>query len=84
MDTFLNYLSGYGIDHHTRAIIDIIPSVIEKQLPSLLPYLDSRLQQTERLKKITKGSLKEKSNGITEMSLWFGQDEFNKKLLRQK
>lgn len=43
MDTMLRYLSGYGLDHHSRAIIDIIPSAIEKQLPALLPYLDSRL-----------------------------------------
>ena len=44
MDTMLTYLSGYGLDHHSRAIVDILPFIIEKGLPSLLPYLDSRLQ----------------------------------------
>lgn len=44
MDTMLTYLGGYGLDHHSRAIVDIIPFVIDKQLPSLLPYLNSRLQ----------------------------------------
>lgn len=43
MDTMLTYLAGYGVDHHSRAIIDMIPCCIEKQLPSLLPYLNSRL-----------------------------------------
>lgn len=43
MDTMLTYLAGYQIDHHSRAIIDLIPFIIEKQLPSFLPYLDSSL-----------------------------------------
>jgi len=43
MDTMLTYLSGYGLDHHSRAIVDILPFSIKKGLPSLLPYLDSRL-----------------------------------------
>lgn len=43
MDTILTYLAGYGIDHHSRGIIELMPFIIEKQLPSLLAYLDSRL-----------------------------------------
>jgi hypothetical protein len=44
MDTFIKYLSAYGIDHHSRALYDLIPFMIEKGLPSLDKYLDSRLQ----------------------------------------
>jgi hypothetical protein len=43
LDTMLTYLAGYGIDHHSRAINDLLPFIIEKGVPSLLPYLDSRL-----------------------------------------
>ena len=43
MDTMLTYLAGYPIDHHSRAIVDLIPFIIDKQLPSFLSYLDSRM-----------------------------------------
>lgn len=66
MDTCIKYLAAYGLDHHSRAIIDLVPFMIEKQLPSMLNYLDSRLQQTKQVKKIKKGCLKKNSLGITE------------------
>jgi hypothetical protein len=28
MNMMLEYLSGYGIDHHSRAIVDIFPACI--------------------------------------------------------
>lgn len=81
MDTMLNYLSGYGIDHHSRAIIQLIPLIIEKQLPSMLEYLDSRMVQTKKLEKITKGCLKPKSLGIAENKIWFSlEQDFEKRL----
>jgi hypothetical protein len=46
METMLTYLCGYGIDHHSRAIIELLPFIIEKQLPSLLAYIESRSLQT--------------------------------------
>jgi hypothetical protein len=49
IEIMFSYLSGYGIDHHSRAITDIIPFIVEKQLPSLVGYLDSRLVRTEAL-----------------------------------
>jgi hypothetical protein len=76
IDLMLKYLSGYGIDHHSRAMTDIIPFMVEKQLPSLLYYLESRLQQTEFIKKINKGCLKPNSLGISELSLNFGMGQF--------
>jgi len=82
MDTMLTYLSGYGIDHHSRAIIELIPFIIEKQLPSLMPYLDSRMVQTKKLEKITKGCLRPKSSGIAESKIWFSyHDDFEKRLI---
>lgn len=41
---YLTYLQAYGIDHHSRAIADILPEIIESDVPSLVSYLDSRLQ----------------------------------------
>jgi hypothetical protein len=78
----MTYLAGYGLDHHSRAIIEVLPFCIEKSLPSLVPYLDSRLTQTEKMKKINKGCIREDSLGITEMSLWFGEEEYNYKLMK--
>lgn len=39
----LTYLAAYGLDHHSRTIADTMPFIIEKGLPSLEAYLDSRL-----------------------------------------
>lgn len=43
MNMMLEYLSGYGIDHHSRGIVDELPIMVEHDLPNLLSYLDSRL-----------------------------------------
>lgn len=85
MDTMLNYMCGYGLDHHSRAITELFPFIIEKQLPSLLPYLDSRLVQTKKLEKINKGCMKPKSLGITESQIWFNaKNDFEDKLMVQR
>lgn len=47
MNMLLEFLQGYGIDHHSRAICHEIPLMIKHDLPNLQKYLDSRLQQTE-------------------------------------
>ena len=43
MDTMVKYLAGYGLDHHSRAITDLLPFLVEKEVPSLLSYLTSRM-----------------------------------------
>ena len=58
INMFLEYLQGYDIDHHSRAIIDELHICIEHNLPNLIPYLESRVKQTDMIKKITKGMLK--------------------------
>lgn len=44
LNNMLKYLSGYGIDHHSRAITDLMPFIVEKSLPYLIEYLRSRMQ----------------------------------------
>lgn len=74
----LEYLAGYDIDHHSRAIVDCLPVMIEHDLPNFIPYLESRIKQTENAKKITKGMLKEtNTNGICATSLWIGRHAVN-------
>jgi len=53
-------------------------------LPSLLEYLDSRLAQTKRLERITKGCLKLNSPGICETKIWFNSNDFEKKLMETR
>ena len=43
LDMMLGYLSGYDYDHHSRAISEIIPNLIARELPSVGDYLNSRL-----------------------------------------
>jgi hypothetical protein len=75
MNVLLEYLQGYGIDHHSRAIASTIPTCIEHELPSLIPYLQSRILQTDQIKDITKGMLRvTNTHGMTATSLWIGKD----------
>ena len=46
MNMMLDFLSCYGIDHHSRAITQNYSAFVEHELPAFAPYLDSRLQQT--------------------------------------
>ena len=43
MDTILKYLAAYEIDHHSRAINNLLPVFVENDLPEFPVYLDSRL-----------------------------------------
>lgn len=36
MNMMLEYLSGYGLDHHSRALIDELPIMIEHDLPNIV------------------------------------------------
>lgn len=42
MNLLLNHLARYNIDHHSRMIKDLYPVFISKQLPSFIPYLETR------------------------------------------
>jgi hypothetical protein len=71
INMFLEYLAGYGIDHHSRAIVDELHFMIEHKMTNILPYLDSRLKQTEVLAKVKKGLLREGiPKGIVAASFW--------------
>src|SRR5690606_14624091 len=41
-NTILNVLKLYSLDHHSRAIKDIFPEFISRQLTNLFDYMDSR------------------------------------------
>jgi hypothetical protein len=74
INVMLEYLAGYDIDHHSRAIYDTLPVMVSHSLPNYIPYLESRIKQTQNAKKITKGMLKEtNTNNICSTSLWIGK-----------
>ncbi len=57
VNTFLTHIKDTPIDNHARAIIDILPQILEEELPAFKSYLSARLLQTNALKKIEKGNL---------------------------
>ncbi len=59
MNMMLEYLAGYGLDHHSRAMFKVMPELIERELPNLCDYISSRQVQTNATKKIKKGKIKE-------------------------
>jgi hypothetical protein len=78
LDMMLGYLSGYDYDHHSRAISKILPVLIERELPSIGDYLNSRLLQTETIAKIKKGMIKKHDTpGVSVSSFWHNQDDID-------
>jgi len=41
----LEYLMGYGLDHHSRGINCLLPELVE--LPNFVPYMESRMLKTD-------------------------------------
>lgn len=64
VDDTLEFLSGYGPDHHSRAIIDVIPKCLTKKLPRMMPYLQSRMITTKDTQEIKRAALKPDSIGM--------------------
>ena len=46
MDTMIKYLSAYGLDHHSRAINDMLDVFVSEGMPNFGMYSDSRLMET--------------------------------------
>lgn len=80
VDIMIKYLSGYGVDHHSRAIVEILPEFIEKEIPSIFKYITSRFQQNDEVKHIEKGALKDGKNLVPAM-LWFDKKEFKAEVM---
>ena len=59
----LEFLMGYGLDHHARAINNLIPAMAE--LPNFVAYIDSRMQETNVTQSIKRGAISESTEGIT-------------------
>lgn len=84
INTVLSSLQLYDIDHHSRAIKNVYPLLVQQQLPALLDYLDSRLKQTDQLKAIDKGSLKEDVNDIIVSRLQFERGEIDRQIFDEE
>lgn len=56
-DLFLQRLADAPLDHHGRAIINILPEAIIQGLQSVGEYIDKRFIQTEQIQQIRRGCL---------------------------
>jgi hypothetical protein len=59
----LDFLKGYGLDHHSRAINHLIPDMVD--LPNFVAYIDSRMQQTNVTAQIKRGSINDETKGLS-------------------
>lgn len=57
-DILIKYLANAPLDHHGRSIMDLLPKLIQKDLPSLMFYFDKRMLQTPQIAKINRGCIK--------------------------
>ncbi|CDW87954.1 wd-40 repeat protein [Stylonychia lemnae] len=56
-DVFLSLIKDDDIDNHSRAIVDILPNLVELELPRMGIYLESRIVRTDILDTLNRGSL---------------------------
>lgn len=76
----LEYMRYYGIDHHSRAINDLLPEMME--LPNFVKYLESRMQVTDVTSDIQRGEIV--GNGIVPSTLEINKGIIKKKLFNRK
>jgi hypothetical protein len=57
IDDLLDFLRGYGADHHSRAIVSVLPNCLRRNIPHLLPYINSRLLETLETKLVKREAL---------------------------
>lgn len=94
IDDLLEFLKGYGPDHHSRAIVDTLPACLRRNPPNFIPYLNSRLMETFETRLITREALQDKAVPLTVSSYalersvldrdLFDQDEQIKKEIKVK
>lgn len=58
IDIFMRMLQSDDFYHHSFNIMDVLPEVLEANVPSLSAYLDSRLMQTATLANVKRGNFK--------------------------
>ena len=79
-EEFIKYLKNQPVLHHSKDVIEILPTLITKRIPYVDEYLDSRLLQTNLLKKHKTMFLKESQtwfqNMIKTTDLWPAHKEF--------
>lgn len=63
MNMSLEFLAGYGLDHHSRAINKLIPFLAD--LPNFVTYIDSRLTHTNVTAEIKRGAISSDNKGVT-------------------
>ena len=69
----LQKLCNDPLDSHSRAINELLPTMIDAELPSLGNYLDSRWQQTDVLKTFYRAAIdlaEDQNYAITTAELW--------------
>ena len=81
------------LDHHGRAVVDILPLCIRSEIPKLGKYLDSRFMSSSHLEKVNRVSgykLKEDNDSIDEgfyincIDLWPDSQSLIKRVLNEK
>ena len=73
-------LSHMPLDHHGRALADLIPILVKEEVPCLREYLDSRWKTTRQLDKMSRQDLmklkvndgydEEDGNAVSAVDLW--------------
>lgn len=78
----LEFLQGYGLDHHSRAINTLLPHFTD--LPNFVNYIDSRLQKTNVTAGIKRGAISEETKGLSVSYLQIDKDLLTNKIFNRR
>ena len=81
LDLFLRFLKLYPIDHHSRAIKDILGDIMRLDVPSFYDYMESRVQKNTCLKAIEYGNLIDESPAFMVTSPLLDVEDYERQLI---
>lgn len=70
--TLLRFLSGQGIDHHSKSLARCLPQLLELNIATFVEYMESRSQETAQTKEFSRREV-DKSHatpGIMATDIW--------------
>lgn len=73
----LKYMSGLGIDHHSRLLSKFLPNLLSFELANFVSYMESRNQQTDLIMQYTRREINpdNKTKGIMVTDFWTEEKE---------
>lgn len=84
INALMAFLAKQKLDHHSKAIADVLPKIVALDIPEIVPYFDSRIIETPETAIFTHGDLNPKTKGLMSSAFTVNSDEASTQLFKEK